>query len=76
MAPGVEALAVRRNRSITGVDKGNSIKGVKTGTKRKLIHWRIDLARRSEAFQADDEGSIPFTRSNVFNDLSMVVTPF
>jgi hypothetical protein len=29
----------------------------------------VELARGSGAFQADDEGSIPFTRSNHFNDL-------
>jgi hypothetical protein len=28
-----------------------------------------DWGLRATAFQADDEGSIPFTRSNVFNDL-------
>jgi hypothetical protein len=29
----------------------------------------VDDARGPGAFQADDEGSIPFTRSNVLNDL-------
>ncbi len=29
----------------------------------------VDGPRYSGAFQADDEGSIPFTRSNLFNDL-------
>jgi len=29
----------------------------------------FDIVEAPRAFQADDEGSIPFTRSNVFNDL-------
>jgi len=30
----------------------------------------LKMPRRSEPSQADDEGSIPFTRSNLFNYLS------
>ncbi len=29
----------------------------------------VEITTAAADFQADDEGSIPFTRSNVFNDL-------
>jgi hypothetical protein len=34
----------------------------------RMSEWTF--ARLPNAFQADDEGSIPFTRFNVFNDLA------
>jgi hypothetical protein len=32
----------------------------------------FDIVETTRAFQADDEGSIPFTRSNYFKDLSLI----
>src|SRR5215831_13642066 len=51
------------------VDNANSHNSINTGTKRELVHPRIDLVGKLAAFQADDEGSIPFIRSNVFKHL-------
>jgi hypothetical protein len=36
----------------------------------RFVGKSLENARRSEPSQADDEGSIPFTRSNLFNYLS------
>jgi hypothetical protein len=44
---------------------------IKTGTNREFIHCRIDSIRPLGAFQADDEGSIPFTPSNHFKHLAV-----
>jgi hypothetical protein len=33
------------------------------------------ISPKSQAFQAEYEGSIPFTRSNVFNDLPAIGAP-
>jgi len=32
----------------------------------------VEITCGPDAFQADDEGSIPFTRSNLANDLAML----
>jgi hypothetical protein len=40
----------------------------------KKCHRILRSLDFSTAFQADDEGSIPFTRSNVFNHLVALVT--
>jgi hypothetical protein len=37
-----------------------------------FVHQMLECSMKSTAFQADDEGSIPFTRSNVFNRLRHV----
>jgi len=34
----------------------------------------VEITTAAADFQADDEGSIPFTRSNVFNDLGMFLS--
>jgi hypothetical protein len=47
------------------VDKRELPRQVSTGTKGEFVHRRIELRYVLEAFQADDEGSIPFTRSNL-----------
>jgi hypothetical protein len=36
------------------------------GLKREHVGRRLDLVGASTAFQADDEGSIPFTRSTLY----------
>jgi hypothetical protein len=40
------------------------------GSNREHVGRRLDLVGASTAFQADDEGSIPFTRSNDFSHLA------
>jgi hypothetical protein len=35
-----------------------------------MSEWPLKTLRKSGAFQAEYEGSIPFTRSNVFNELA------
>jgi hypothetical protein len=54
-------------------DKRKFLNGTKRGTKREDVGMAIENIGRAEAFQADDEGSIPFTRSNLFNDLAHVM---
>jgi hypothetical protein len=51
------------------VDTGHLLNDVKGDTKGELVHQGIEVIVVLVAFQADDEGSIPFTRSNVFNRL-------
>ena len=57
------------------VDKIILLNGIKTGTNREYVHFCIGIMAILVAFQADDEGSIPFTRSNVFNHLTVVPLP-
>jgi len=54
------------------VDKKDSPNSAKTGTNGENVHTSIDSSWDLPAFQADDEGSIPFTRSNLFNHLGHV----
>jgi hypothetical protein len=51
------------------VDTGHLLNDVKGDTKGELVHQDIEAIVVLVAFQADDEGSIPFTRSNVFKCL-------
>src|SRR4051794_41282805 len=39
------------------------------GRKRELVRMALGWLEARGGFQADDEGSIPFTRSNVLNDV-------
>jgi hypothetical protein len=48
-------------------DNAFRFKGVE---KRTFVRTGIGVVQCSNAFQAYDEGSIPFTRSNLFKDLS------
>jgi hypothetical protein len=41
----------------------------RTVLERYLIQWSLKSLSLPTTFQAEDEGSIPFTRSNLFNDL-------
>jgi hypothetical protein len=50
-------------------DKSKFHNALYEGSNREHVGRRLDLVGASTAFQADDEGSIPFTRSNEFNDL-------
>jgi hypothetical protein len=52
------------------VDKVDFLNDIKGGTKAEHVHQGLETTRYFVAFQADDEGSIPFTRSNDFNGLT------
>ena len=53
-------------------DKSKFHNALYEGSNREHVGRRLDLVGATTAFQADDEGSIPFTRSNVFNGLAAV----
>ena len=57
------------------VDTGYLLNDVKGDTKGELVHQGIEAIVVLVAFQADDEGSIPFTRSNVFKRLGATALP-
>jgi hypothetical protein len=55
----------RRSSSITDFVGGQDrlSEQYQEGPDREYVHWDIDVVELQQAFQADDEGSIPFTRS-------------
>jgi len=48
-------------------DGANYPFGFKGAAKGQFVRTGIEIATAARDFQADDEGSIPFTRSNVFD---------
>src|SRR5262249_46373761 len=47
------------------VDRAEFANPISASINAESVHQRLELAQILQAFQADDEGSIPFTRSNL-----------